>query len=85
MSFKYKFSNYFHKDTLLRVLFFLIPVISIVIKGIIFQGFVSDDNPYRFDLTSGYSVISKYYLYYYAAFALLFTSFSLLFKGKGRM
>ena len=85
MSFKYKFSNYFHKETLLRVLFFLIPVISIVIKGIIFQGFVSDDNPYRFDLTSGYSVISKYYLYYYAAFALLFTSFSLLFKGKGRI
>lgn len=85
MSFTYKLSKYLNRDTLLRLIFFLIPVISIVLKGIIFQSFVSDDNPYKFDFSSGYSVISKYYLYYYAAFAFLFSSFSLLFKGKGRI
>ena len=81
---KYK-NKYFNIDNLLRLIFFLIPIISIVFKGIIFQSFVSDDNPYNFNLNSGYSIISKSYLHYYAAFALLFSSFSLLFKGKGRI
>ncbi|MGM9935678.1 MAG: LTA synthase family protein [Clostridium sp.] len=78
-------NKYLNKDTFLRILFFMIPVISLVFKGIMFQGFVSHDNPYTLNLQSGYSVISKCYLYYYTAFALLFSSFSLLFKGRGRI
>ncbi|WP_294405484.1 LTA synthase family protein [uncultured Clostridium sp.] len=85
MNFTNKINKFLNRDTLLRVIFFLIPAISIVLKGIIFQSFVSDDNPFKFNLISGYSVISKYYLNYYAAFAFLLTSFSLLFKGKGRI
>lgn len=78
-------NKYLNKGTFLIILFFMIPVISLVFKGIIFQGFVSHDNPYALNLQSGCSVISKYYLYYYIAFAMLFSSFSLLFKGRGRI
>ena len=78
-------NKYLNTNNMLKLIFFLIPIISIVFKGIIFQSFVSNDNPYNFNLLSGYSIISKSYLYYYSAFAILFSSFSLLFKGKGRI
>lgn len=77
--------NNLHKDNIVRLIFFLIPVIAIVLKGIIFQGFVSSENPYSFSFSTGYGMVSIVSLEYYIAFALLFVSFSLLFKGKGRI
>lgn len=75
----------FKKDNIIRLIFFLLPVIAIVLKGIIFQGFVTSENPHSFNFSSGYSVVSIVSMQYYIAFALLFVSFSLLFKGKGRI
>lgn len=74
-----------HKSNIIRFIFFLLPVISIVFKGIIFQGFVTSGNPYSLDLSCGTAAVSIVSLQYYIAFALLFVSFSLLFKGKGRI
>src|SRR5476649_2238126 len=76
--------NNLTKDTLIRSVFFLIPLASIVLKGIIFQGFVTSQNPYVFSFSTGYNSASSC-LNYYIAFALIFLSFSLLFKGKGRI
>ena len=73
------------KDNIIRFIFFILPVIAIVLKGIIFQGFVASGNPYSFSFSSGYGAVSIISLEYYIAFALLFASFSLLFKGKGRI
>lgn len=73
------------KSNIIRFIFFLLPVISIVLKGIIFQGFVTSENPYSFNFSSGYAAVSIVSMQYYIAFALLFVSFSLLFKGKGRI
>ena len=52
-------NKYLNTNNMLKLIFFLIPIISIVFKGIIFQSFVSNDNPYNFNLLSGYSIISK--------------------------
>jgi len=76
--------NNLTKDALIRSIFFLIPLASIVLKGIIFQGFVTSQNPYVFSFSTGYNSASSC-LNYYIAFALIFLSFSLLFKGKGRI
>lgn len=71
-------------DGVIRFLLFLIPVIGIVSKGVLFQGFVSNQNPYELNINNGY-LISKNYIEYYYSFALAFLSFALLFKGKGRV
>ena len=39
------FTKYFTKDSLIRSLFFIIPLISIVLKGIFYQGFVTSGTP----------------------------------------
>ncbi|MGL4849173.1 MAG: LTA synthase family protein [Clostridium sp.] len=72
------------KDSVFRSILFLIPLIGIIIKGIILQGFILNADPYKLDFKLGY-LNSKYCLLYYIAFALVFLSFSLLFKGKGRV
>ncbi len=82
--FKDSFYNNITKDNLIRSFFFLIPLFSIVLKGIIFQGFVTNQDPYKFDFFAGYYA-AKSNLNYYIAFTLIFLSFSLLFKGKGRI
>lgn len=74
----------FNKDTIIRIIFFLIPIVSIVLKGIIFQGFASSNDPYVFDFSIGYDSADPF-LNYYIAFAFVFFSFSLLFKGTGRI
>ena len=79
------FTKYFTKDSLIRSLFFIIPLISIVLKGIFYQGFVTSGTPYSFNFMSGYNEVSIVSLQYYFAFAMIFLSFSLLFKGKGRL
>lgn len=76
--------NKLTKDTIIRVIFFLIPLFSIVLKGILFQGFVVSKDPYTFNFSSGYESADPF-LNYYIAFTLFFLSFSLLFKGKGRI
>lgn len=63
---------------------FLIPLIGIVFKGVVLQSFIQNHNPYEFDFILGFSK-SQYFLSYYLAFALIFLSFSFLFKGKGRI
>ena len=87
-SFNYKLNEFLKnnltKDTLIRVIFFLIPLASIVLKGIIFQGFVTNQDPYTFNFSAGYDAADPC-LNYYIAFALIFLSFSLLFKGRGRI
>ncbi|ATD55969.1 LTA synthase family protein [Clostridium chauvoei] len=78
------FKNKIGIHGIVRFILFMIPLVSIVIKGIIFQGFVINQNPYELDMHMGH-VVSKSYLLYYYAFALLFLSFALLFKGRGRV
>lgn len=78
------FKSKINKDTIIRMIFFLIPLACIVLKGIIFQGFVTSKNPYIFDFSVGYNSADPF-LNYYIAFTLIFLSFSLLFKGKGRI
>ena len=74
----------FNKDTILKLILFLIPLFGIALKGICLQGFIRNDNPYAFSFSLGYSKASSYLSYYYS-FAILFLSFSLLFKSKGRI
>ena len=82
-SIKYYIKN-LDKHTLIKLGLFLIPLIGIVCKGIFLQGFIQSENPYNFDLAIGFFNSSSF-LSYYFAFALIFLSFSLLFKGKGRI
>ncbi|WP_411169044.1 LTA synthase family protein [Clostridium sp. MB05] len=83
-----KIKNYFYStlsfDTIIRTILFLIPFTAIIFKGILFQGFVVNQDPYTLDITLGYNSAKPFINYYYA-FALIFLSFSLLFKGKGRV
>ena len=81
--FKLIFNN-FDKNSLFKIGLFLIPAIGIVFKGIFLQSFLQSSNPYVFDFSTGYSKAS-YFLKYYFSFALIFLSFSLLFKSKGRI
>ncbi|SFC34285.1 LTA synthase family protein [Clostridium uliginosum] len=80
----YFFRENITKDTVNRFILFLIPLVSIVLKGIIFQGFLTNENPYSFNFNSGYTSAQSF-INYYIAFVLIFLSFSLLFKGKGRI
>ncbi|MBD7912601.1 MULTISPECIES: LTA synthase family protein [Clostridium] len=83
----YKIRNYFistTKHTYIKLGLFLIPIVGIIFKGIVLQSFIQNHNPYDFDFMLGLSK-SQYFFSYYLAFALLFLSFSLLFKGKGRI
>ncbi len=82
--FKNSLENNIKKDKVIRLIFFLIALVSIVLKGIIFQGFVTSKDPYTFSFSTGYESASSF-LNYYVAFTLIFLSFSLLFKGKGRI
>lgn len=69
---------------IMRILLFLIPFVAIVIKSIIFQGFVVNRDPYLLDFGLGLESAKPFINYYYA-FILIFLSFALLFKGKGRV
>lgn len=81
---KLLFKNKIGIEGIARFILFMIPLISIVFKSILFQGFVTSENPYNFDFNKGY-LTSKAFISYYYAFTLFFLSFSLLFKGKGRI
>lgn len=74
----------FTKSNILKFILFLIPLLGIVFKGIVLQGFIQNKNPYSLDLILGFSK-SNYFLLYYLSFALVFLSFSLLFKGRGQI
>ncbi|MGG7145026.1 LTA synthase family protein [Clostridium nigeriense] len=68
----------------MRILLFLIPFVAIILKCIIFQGFVANEDPYSLNFSLGLTSAKSFINYYYA-FTLIFLSFSLLFKGKGRV
>ncbi|MGL4773248.1 MAG: LTA synthase family protein [Clostridium sp.] len=74
----------FDKEGILRSILFLIPLVGITLKGVFLQGFIQNQNSYNLDLALGFSEASSF-LNYYIAFALVFLSFALLFKGKGRI
>lgn len=83
-----KFINYIkdnlEKTKLTKLGLFIIPLIGIVLKGIFLQGFIQNQDPYSINLTLGFSKASPFLTYYFA-FTLVFLSFALLFKGKGRI
>lgn len=82
-----KFKNYirnFDKISFVKLGLFLIPLIGIVLKGIFLQSFIQNQDPYTFNFILGFSKSSSF-LNYYFAFTLVFLSFALLFKGKGRI
>ncbi len=81
---KSKTVDIFSFDGLMRILLFLIPFVAIILKCIIFQGFVANEDPYLFNFSVGLNSAKPFINYYYA-FTLIFLSFSLLFKGKGRV
>lgn len=81
---KSKIMNILSFDGLIRIILFLIPFISITLKCIVFQGFVTSSDPYILNFSNGLSSAKPFINYYYA-FILIFLSFSLLFKGKGRV
>lgn len=81
---KSKLMNILSFDGLIRIILFLIPFISITLKCIVFQGFVTSSDPYILNFSNGLSSAKPFINYYYA-FILIFLSFSLLFKGKGRV
>lgn len=72
------------KEQKIKIGLFLIPLIGIILKGILLQCFIQSQDPYSFDLASGF-LHSSGFLLYYLAFALVSLSFSFLFKGKGRV
>ncbi len=81
---KNKIMNILSFDGIIRIILFLIPFIAIIIKSIIFQGFVASGDPYILNFSDGLNSAKPFINYYYA-FTLIFLSFSLLFKGKGRV
>lgn len=76
--------NLLNKNRLNQCVLFLFPIISIFLKCIFFQGFVTSSTPYSFNFNAGYNYAEPFFNYY-LAFILIFISFSLLFKGKGRI
>lgn len=87
-SFNSKLNNFSEnkitKHNVIRLILFFITLVSIVLKAIVLQGFITSKNPYSFNFSAGYQAVNPC-LNYYIAFALIFLSFSLLFKGKGRI
>ena len=72
-----------NKNLLIRCIFYFLILFSIIFKGVFFQGFIENKNVYSFDFFVGYSS-AIYFFKYYAAFAGIFLSFGLLFRGKGK-
>lgn len=72
------------KNSLIKIGLFLIPLLGIVFKGILLQGYIQNSDSYSLDLGLGFSK-TMYFVKFYFAYALIFLSFSLLFKGKGRI
>lgn len=71
------------KDIVIDILMLIVPVICLVYKGVILQGFITSKNPYDFNFSAGYAEASPFFKYY-IFFAAIFISFSFLFKRRGR-
>lgn len=79
--------NYFKslsKQDFIKLGLFIIPLVGIILKSILLQGYIQNNNPYELDIFLGFSK-SQYFLSYYLAFTLLFLSFAFLFKNRGRV
>jgi phosphoglycerol transferase MdoB-like AlkP superfamily enzyme len=82
-----RIKDYFNsksKHTYIKLGLFLIPLIGIILKGVFLQSVIQNTDPFGFDLILGFSKSSEFLLYY-LAITLVFLSFGLLFKGKGRI
>ncbi|ASW44104.1 LTA synthase family protein [Clostridium isatidis] len=82
--FKSHYENILTYNSLIKIILFLIPLLGIFLKTIIFQGFISNEDPYSLNLLLGFNKV-KPFIGYYFSFILVFLSFSLLFKAKGRI
>ena len=60
-----KFTQVLNFDGAMRIILFLIPLIAIVFKSILFQGFVVNQDPYSLNLNLGYSSAKPFINYYY--------------------
>ena len=74
----------FSKQDLIKIFLFIIPLVGVIFKGIVLQGYIQNSDPYNLDLGLGYSK-AQYFLSYYLSFTLLFFSFAFLFKNRGRV
>ncbi|WP_244833730.1 LTA synthase family protein [Clostridium sp. BJN0001] len=72
-----------NKDTIIDILMIILPVICLVYKGVILQGFITNKDPYGFNFGAGYISASPFFKYY-IFFSAIFISFSFLFKRRGR-
>ncbi len=72
------------KQDFIKLGLFIIPLIGIIFKGIVLQGYIQNNDPYILNLSLGFSK-SQYFFSYYLAFTLLFLSFAFLFKNRGRV
>ena len=72
------------KNDFIKLGLFLIPFFGIILKSIFLQGFLKNQNPYEFNLSLSFTEAWPC-INYYVAYTLVFLSFSLLFKGKGRI
>ena len=80
-----QFKQWFSKkENIIPLLFFIIPVITIVLKGAALQGFIQNSNAYSFNISEAFWE-SKEYISYYLGFTLVFLSFGYIFKGTGRI
>ncbi|MEQ8197796.1 MAG: LTA synthase family protein [Clostridiaceae bacterium] len=71
------------KNTAVRIIFYILIVLDLTLKGVFFQGFIQSKTPYNFNFWTGYASASPF-IRYYIAFAAIFISISLLFKGIGK-
>lgn len=73
------------KENVIPLLFFIIPVIAVVLKSAILQGFIQNEENFRsLDISIAYWGTKEYWLQY-LGFALIFFSFGYIFKGMGRI
>ncbi|MBD5593434.1 LTA synthase family protein, partial [Clostridium botulinum] len=54
---KNKITDFLNKSRLNQLILFLFPLISIFLKCIFFQGFITGSNPYSFNFNTGYAII----------------------------
>ncbi|GFZ31372.1 phosphoglycerol transferase [Clostridium zeae] len=78
-----KLFNGLTKDKIIRVIFYILILYSISIKGAFFLGFAENKDPYSFNFLTGYNKAHPFFNYY-LTFTAAFLSFGFLFKGVGK-
>lgn len=71
------------KSSIIRVIFYILILTALTLKGTYFLGFTLSKNSYNLNFSLGYSKANPF-IYYYLSFIAIFVSFGFLFKGKGK-